>query len=304
MLVIGALLQRHVNASLMTRSDRTSTRLMRGIAHIERTIDTGTSLEDIASIVALSEFHFHRQFRAHFGVPVMDYVRRRRLAVAAGALLASRTPILHIALDAGFQSQAAFTRAFRKVFFTTPAQYRKRGREVPWLSAVPISSEVLAMLPGLGASQPRVEEIDSFEVEGLAATYDGAGRQSIPQLWQRLAQTVGSGRFARSEHIGISEANEAVLGGILGYVASIRIEAGTTPNDCLARRSIAGGRYLVFHVAGGARMIPAAYDFICATWLPGSSHALRGCPSFTRESEPDETGWPQKVEIWIAVEDS
>lgn len=285
------------------RNDRTSTRLLRGVEHIERTIQTGTSLEDIASIVALSAFHFHRQFRAYFGVPVMDYVRRRRLAVAAKALLASREPILHIALDAGFNSQAAFTRAFRKVFHTTPAKYRNRGREVPWLSSVPISSEALAMLPGLSVTQPKLEKIGDIAVEGMSASFDGAGRKEIPQLWEKLAHAIGHDRFARAERFGISEDGEAVLGGILGYTAAVPLDDADA-HDQLESRTIPGGPYLVFQLEGGARVIPAAYDFIGGTWLPGSRHRLRRAPSFTRERDPDETGWPTTVEIWIAVEGS
>ncbi|MEO6717598.1 MAG: AraC family transcriptional regulator [Novosphingobium sp.] len=273
------------------------------MAHIERTIETGTSLEDIANIVALSEFHFHRQFRAFFGVPVMGYVRRRRLALAAKALLESRAPILHIALDAGFHSQAAFTRAFRKIFHTSPAQFRKCRREVPWFSSVPISSEALAMLPGLGSSQPRLEVIEDIAVEGVSAEFDSAGRTEIPMLWEKLAQAVGHAQFAKAERFGISEADEAVLGGVLHHMAAIRVEDAARLRGILERRTIPGGTYLVFHVEGGTRLIPAAYDFIGATWIPGSRHRLRHAPSFTREAYPDEAGKHDTIEIWIAVEE-
>lgn len=287
----------------MKKSDRISARLLRGIAHIERTIDTGTSLADIASTAALSEFHFHRQFRARFGVPVMDYVRRRRIAVAAQALLGSRTPILHIALEVGFQSQAAFTRAFSKVFHTTPAQYRRRGREVPWFTSAPISDEVVAMLPGLGSTQPRLEKIDRFAVEGLVATMDGAGRKAIPQLWESLANVVGRERFDHEERFGISESGAAATEGILGFVAAVKADEDAAPNPLLERRIIPGGSYLVFQVAGGAKLIAAAYDFLCATWLPGIRPRFRFGPSFATERHPDETGRPQTAEIWIPVED-
>jgi AraC-like DNA-binding protein/predicted transcriptional regulator YdeE len=275
---------------------------MRGVAHIEHTIETSTSLEDIASIVALSEFHFHRQFRAYFGVPVMDYVRRRRLALAAKALLASPAPVLRIALAAGFESQAAFTRAFRKVFHTTPARFRRHGCEVPWLSCVPISSEVLAMLPGLGTEQPRIEVIGDIAVAGLTATIDVSERERIPRLWNELAAVVGPDRFARAEHFGVSAGDEKVLAGAFGYWAALSLDPATRPDARLERRTIPGSTYLVFHLVGGAPLIAAAYDYIGATWLPGSRHRLRPGPSFTRQREPDAAGRPAAIEIWIAVE--
>lgn len=293
----------HAKYFRMRRSQLTSTRLLRGVAHIENAIDTKISLSEIASIVALSEFHFHRQFRAHFGVSVMGYVRRRRLAVAAKALLASSAPILRLALEAGFQSQAAFTRAFRKVFHTTPGQFRRRGREVPWLLSVPISNEVVAMLPGLGSEQPRLEVIADIAVEGLTATIGISERQRIPQLWETLANAVGLERFEWAERIGLSEGDEEVLNGSFSYSATLSVDWAAGPDPSLDHRIIPGGTYLVFQLAGGLPCIPAAYDFIGGTWLPGSRHKVRHGSSFTRESSP-AAGSSETVEIWIPVEGS
>lgn len=299
-----------ISLANMPRNERTRARLLRGVDHIERHIGEDLSLADVAARAALSEYHFHRQFRAHFGVPVMDYVRRRRLAKAAAALLQSRRRILEIALDAGFQSQEAFGRAFRKVYRTAPAAFRARGRDVPWLSSVPISDAALAMLPGLGANQPRIATIDGFAVDGIAARLDGAGRVRIPQLWEQLARTLGHVRFTSEECIGISGGDEAVLGGILDYMAGIR--AGGAPPPAtppatplatpLERRTIPGGTYLVFRFAGDFARVSQAYDFIFGTWLPGSRHTLLAGPNFTRQTGGSGHGIRGDMEIWIPVE--
>jgi len=201
-------------------------RLMRGVEYIEHHIGDKLTLGKVAAKAALSEYHFHRLFRARFGMPVMDYVRRRRITEAAKALLHSRISILEIAFDAGFESQAAFTRGFRRVYHTTPARYRARGREVPWLSSAPISDVTLAMFPGLGKDQPRLETIEAFEVAGVKSRYDGAGRERIPQLWSDLADLLGPFRLTQEECIGISENDAAVVGGVLGYMAAIRLSPG------------------------------------------------------------------------------
>ena len=60
---------------------------MRGVDYIEHNIDQELTLAKVAAKSALSEHHFHRLFRARFGMPVMDYVRRRRITQAATALL-------------------------------------------------------------------------------------------------------------------------------------------------------------------------------------------------------------------------
>ncbi|RZJ94188.1 MAG: AraC family transcriptional regulator [Novosphingobium sp.] len=282
--------------------DRTTKRLMRGVAHIERHVESpiveDLSLSDVAASAALSDYHFHRLFRSRFGMPVMDYVRRRRIARAATLLLTTREPILHVALAAGFESQAAFTRAFRRVYHTSPAAYRARSRDVPWLSAAPISEGVLALLPGLGERQPRCETIDGFSVMGLSATLEGKGRGHIPKLWHQLAEHVGLERFAASDRIGISEGDGAVLEGLLEYIAALREAPGESLCPGLASRAVPGGAYLVFDFEGAPTEIAQAYDYIFGTWMPGSRHVLRTTPSFTRSPPAGE-----ELEIWIPVAD-
>ena len=285
----------------MPRTNRTRERLLRGLELFEHRIGGEVTLAALASCAALSEFYSHRLFRAHFGLPVMDYVRRRRLARSADALLDSRAPVLHIAMDAGFESQAAFTRAFRKVYHTTPAAWRGRGRDVPWLSAAAIDQAVLALLPRLGDGQPQLECIDAFAVDGLSDQMDGAGRTAIPDLWKQLAHSAGQERFARSDHIGISDGDAAVLEGILTYTAAISAAHDDPPIAGLERRIIPGGAYLVFHFDGPFARISQAYDHIFGIWMPGSRHPLRAGPSFTRMA-CEQSGWDHgTMDIWIPV---
>lgn len=285
----------------MTAPDRIWQRLMRGVEYIERHIEEDLNLAGIASMAALSEYHFHRLFRANFGVPVIDYVRRRRLSRAASALLRSRTPVLQIALAAGFESQAAFSRAFRRVYHVPPAHFRNRGRDVPWLSSAPLTEATLAMLPGLGQEQPRLEMIEPFAVAGLTARFDGPTRANIPQLWADLAATVGQGRLAAVDCIGISENDEAVLSGELGFMAAIPLSPGQAVPAGLTSRTLAGGNYLVFTVKNASQNMSAAYDYIFGTWMPGSHHRLAPLPSFSRTSPRDERSGGGTAQIWIPV---
>lgn len=158
------------------------------------------------------------------------------------------------------------------------------------------------MLPGLGSEQPRLEVTEAMAVEGLTATIGVSERERIPQLWDRLADVVGSERFARAERIGVSEGDEEVLNGSFRYWATVLADAPTGLKPSLARLKIPGGTYLVFQLAGGAPLISPAYDFIGGTWLPGSRYKLRHEPSFTREKAPGIPGSSEIVEIWIPVE--
>ncbi len=102
-------------------------RVNRVMDHIEAHLDETLDLYALAGIAQLSPFHFHRLFQALTGETLADRVRRRRLEVAAGRLLMRPdSTALRIALDVGFNSAEAFTRAFRAHFGVTPTSLAAR----------------------------------------------------------------------------------------------------------------------------------------------------------------------------------
>src|SRR5262249_33107666 len=95
--------------------------------YIESHFAEEISLADIAAMGAASRFHMSRAFGLATGWSVMRYVRARRLTEAARALSLGAPNILSIALDAGYGSHEAFTRAFREQFGVTPEAVRQCG---------------------------------------------------------------------------------------------------------------------------------------------------------------------------------
>lgn len=95
-------------------------------AAIRRHEDGALTLETLARQLGYSEFHLARKFREVSGLSFRDYLRRRRLALAAIEVRDSERSLLDIALDYGFSSHEAFTRAFRKLYGVTPSAYRSR----------------------------------------------------------------------------------------------------------------------------------------------------------------------------------
>jgi len=83
---------------------------------------------DLASQVGLSVARVHALFRHHAGTTPGDFLLRARLDRGASMLAASDRPIADIALDCGFSEHSAFTRAFRRVYGTSPSAYRQRSR--------------------------------------------------------------------------------------------------------------------------------------------------------------------------------
>jgi AraC family transcriptional regulator len=103
-------------------------RLRRVVDYISANIDDDISLADLARVAGLSPFHFARKFTLAMGMSPKRYVSRMRLDQAMAELAAGRLPLAEIALNAGFSSQASFTRAFRRATSTTPQEYRRRRR--------------------------------------------------------------------------------------------------------------------------------------------------------------------------------
>src|ERR1700716_4535398 len=112
----------------MTHQDSRSeyvARMHRVLEHIDRELDQPLELETLARVANFSSFHFHRLFNAWFGETLGDYVRRRRLEMAALRLVAQpRLPVLQVALSVGFGSTEAFGRAFKARFGSTPSAWR------------------------------------------------------------------------------------------------------------------------------------------------------------------------------------
>src|ERR1700676_91105 len=94
---------------------------------IESHFTSEITLEDLAKAGGVSRFHMTRAFGAATGRSIMRYVRGRRLSEAAKALSKGAPDILSVALDAGYGSHEAFTRAFRDEFGITPDAVRQRG---------------------------------------------------------------------------------------------------------------------------------------------------------------------------------
>jgi AraC family transcriptional regulator len=103
-------------------------RLRRVLDYISANIDDDITLADLARVGGQSPFHFARKFTLAMGVSPKRYVSRMRLDKAMAELAAGRLPLAQIAHNAGFSSQASFTRAFRRATSMTPQEYRRRRR--------------------------------------------------------------------------------------------------------------------------------------------------------------------------------
>lgn len=101
------------------------------IDYIEAHLDGKLELEQIADAVHYSKYHLHRMFIAAVGMTIHDYAQRRQLTEAAKLLVFSDKPIIEIALICGYESQQAFSAAFKAMYKMPPARFRESGQFYP-----------------------------------------------------------------------------------------------------------------------------------------------------------------------------
>src|SRR6516225_10154027 len=137
----------------------------RAIWVMERNSERSLTLNAIANACGVSRSHLAYAFGAATGLPVMKYLRTRRLSDAARRLADGAPDILEIALDAGYGSHEAFTRAFREQFGATPESVRDR-RGIDGLALVrPLELKASEASP---LEAPRLIEQGTVRVVGLS----------------------------------------------------------------------------------------------------------------------------------------
>src|SRR5688572_21387685 len=133
--------------------------------YIESHFAQEVTLEEVASIAGVSRYYLTRAFAATTGYSIMRYVRARRLSQAARALSDGAPDILTVALEAGYGSHEAFTRAFRDQFGVTPQMIRRR-RHLNGITLVePLRMDISA---NVSVEPPRFENRPAMVFAGLA----------------------------------------------------------------------------------------------------------------------------------------
>jgi AraC-like DNA-binding protein len=113
------------------------------INHIETNLDKSLSLEAVADELGYSRYHLHRMFTKTIGLTIHEYIRRRRLTEAAKLLVFSGKPIIEIALQAGYESQQAFSSIFTSMYKCPPHQFREQEKFYPLQLSIEFDEETL-----------------------------------------------------------------------------------------------------------------------------------------------------------------
>ncbi len=115
-------------------------RLQRVFAHIRDNVARDLSVNELATVVGMSQYYFSKLFKMSTGITPHQYVMRQRVERAQEHLRESRTPLAEIATQVGFETQSHFTSVFRRLVGTTPKHYREMHQARPFI-AVPLQQQ-------------------------------------------------------------------------------------------------------------------------------------------------------------------
>lgn len=265
---------------------------------VESRFASGISLDEIASVSGVSRFHLCRAFGNATGRSVMRYVRERRLTEAARRLANGAPDILSVALDWGYGSHEAFTRAFREQFGVTPEELRER-RDLSALKLVePI---VMDASPTLTLEEPRSLIGKSMLVAGFGSRYTYETTAGIPSLWQKLTPHFGHvpGQIGG---IGYGVCYNADDEGSFDYLAGVEVKSFSDLPPEFDRIRIPEQSYVVFLHHGHVSGIKGTFDAIWRDWLPKKGWKASEGPSFERYDERfDPQSGTGTVEIWVPL---
>ena len=160
------------------------TKLNRAIAYIEAHIDDDLALDAVSGVTGYSPYHFGRLFYYIADMPLSEYIRKRKLSLAAMKLQSSGVKVIDLAVMYGYDSADSFSRAFVKQHGMTPSAARRPGSVLKIFP--PMTFQI--KIEGVQGMNWRIEEKDAFEVVGVARRFKTDQTDDISGFWDEKFQ--------------------------------------------------------------------------------------------------------------------
>jgi AraC family transcriptional regulator len=268
----------------------------RALWFIERELASHLDLGEVSRHCKISPFALSRLFTVSTGWPVMKYVRARRLSQAAQSLRQGAPDILQVALEAGYGSHEAFTRAFSELFGITPKQARETDHDL--LLVEPFRMKEIKTVT---LCEPRFETRPGFIIAGLGERFTFEKNEGIVGLWQAVIPYLGKvpGQIdGRSYGLCCNPGDD----GSFEYIAGVEVSATHDLPPDYRYFQVQKQRYAIFRHQGHISTIHQTFFSIFNTWLPESGYMLADAPEFEQySSDFDPSQGNGDVEIWIPL---
>lgn len=240
------------------------------------------NVPSVCEKAGVSRWYFQRIFKGVTGDSIGDYIRKRRLSLAALALTGSERPVLEIAIEHGFESQEAFTRAFKSHFGSTPAQFRKSRDPKLFMHKFQMDAAFLKHLEEKLIVTPKIETQPEMKLIGFSAPFRGIFDENpnnfevIPPLWANLFKRLGDiqGKVEGPMY-GVIDCKDMDGGEELDYMACVEVESFDKVPEGMSTYTFPEGRLAKFTHKGDMKGIDRTIKYALGTWLPQSKEKLR-----------------------------
>ena len=258
--------------------------ILLALEHIEAHLGSPLRVADVAAAVGYSVYHFCRTFNQVTHHTPYDYIVRRRLAQAAGALLdpdqGGNRSTLDVALEYGFNGPETFSRAFRRAYGTSPRQARKAGRVDAWRVMPRLTRAHLEHLHKGDSLKPVLVEREAKCVAGamtLLHAKRGAQTQGAENaLWAWLEEELvaEAASLDGGEWYGVAYYGAGWEKRGYSYLAAVEVPDGEAVRPGLAVQVLPAGAWARFVHKGATRELGLTLDYVFHTWLPQSGDGL------------------------------
>ncbi|WP_342561638.1 GyrI-like domain-containing protein [Paenibacillus sp. FSL R7-0345] len=279
----------------------------KALGYIEQQLAGDIDYKKAARLALCSEYHFKRMFSFLAGIPLSEYVRRRRLTLAAFDLQHSPLRIIDIAVTYGYSSPDAFTKAFQLFHGVTPSEARLNGQP---LKAFPRMTFQLTVRGG-NEMNYRIEDKEAFRITGLhkrvPIVFEGVNPE-IAAMWQSLNMELISQLKALSNiapqgmisaSVNFSEGRMEEKGELDHYIG---VATTLEIPDHFARLEVSAGTWAVFEAVGPfPETLQNVWGRIYSEWFPSSHYELVEGPEILWNESKDTSSPAYRSEIWIPV---
>ena len=273
-------------------------RLNQSMGYIEEHLTDEIDYEQLGRIACCSAYHFQRMFTYMAGVTLAEYIRRRKMSLAAVDLQCGNAKIIDVAEKYGYHSPTAFNRAFQSIHGIAPSAVRKEGVSVKTFP--PVSFKI--SVKGAVEMDYRIETKEAFRITGISAPLFKEIEKNftiVPGLWGKAA---GDGTIQKLA--GMMDSQPV---GLLGVSACNDEEewkyfiavASSQKDDAFEEYIVPASTWAVFPGSGTNQSVQELEQRIVTEWLPTSGYEYANAPDIEVYLNPD----PQNAqyEVWIPV---
>ncbi len=286
--------------------------MMRVLVYVDSNLSEDLSSERLAAVAGFSHYHFCRVFLWHVGYPVMEYVRRRRLAFAASALHKSQK-IIDVAMAYGFETHSGFSKAFRRYYGCTPEAYRIRG--IFSTPLFPSLRQIDQNMDGGIMMNPKILSLPAIRLVGYAldtTSENGENLAAIPAFWDAYLtdgrmQKLHKESFVKSHsEYGACFPRNPEMGEIT-YMIGVEMKEGVAMPENFCVKEIPASAYAVFSTPPSdetnfSKNIQQIWQSVHSEWFPTSGcEYAPGCVDFELYDDRCMTRDAKVCDIYIPI---